>query len=78
MYCLYIILHTVIIGLIIFLKPGLEPGFGLSHVVSTAQAQSKPGRWVGLGSNGPGLGGLWAWPSTSLTSASHQENQHLT
>src|SRR6202034_4281330 len=47
MYCLYIILHAGIIGLIIFLKPGF------SHVASPAQAQFKPTSRLGLG-------GLWA------------------
>jgi hypothetical protein len=42
MYCLYIIFHVGIIGLNIFSKPSLSPGFGLSHVVSAAQAQFKP------------------------------------
>src|SRR5882762_922580 len=54
MHCLYIILHTGIIGLIIFLKPGLEP----------SPTPFKPGRWAGLG-----LDGLWVWPSTSLFTA---------
>src|ERR1700683_5370783 len=39
MYCLYIILHAGIIGLIIFLKPGFEPS------PSPMQAH----RWAGLG-----------------------------
>ena len=33
---------------------------GLSCIKSPAQAQFKPGTWAGLGSNGPGLGRLWA------------------
>src|ERR1700691_5125341 len=56
MYCLYIILHAGIIGLIIFLKPGLEPRLW-------AFSYGKPG------SNGLGLGRLWALgPAQHITS----------
>ena len=36
MHCLYIILHAGIFGLIIFLKPGLSPDFGLWAWPSTS------------------------------------------
>jgi hypothetical protein len=54
-------LHAGIIGLIIFLKPGLEAqalGFPM------LQAQPKPHSSPPVGWAGLGLGGLWAWPST--------------
>ena len=55
MYCLYIILHVGIIGLIIFLKPRLEPRLWAFSCCKPSPSPIQAHLWAGLG-----LGGLWA------------------
>src|ERR1700729_3087680 len=70
MYCLYIILHAGIIGLIIFLKPGLEPRLWAFSYGKPSPSLIQAHQWAGLGWAQTGRAwvgfGLWARPSTSL------------
>src|ERR1700729_2253036 len=70
MYCLYIILHTGIMGLIIFLKPGLEPRLWAFSNGKPSPSPVQARQWAGLGRAQMGQAwvgfGLWAQPSTSL------------
>src|ERR1700728_2670148 len=49
MYCLYIILHAGIIGLIIFLKPGLEPRLWAFSCCKPSSSPIQAHQWAGLG-----------------------------
>jgi len=67
MHCLYIILHT---GIIIFLKPGLEPRLWAFSCCKPSPSPIQARWWAGLGRAQMGWAwvgfGLWARPSTSL------------
>src|ERR1700689_4333184 len=73
MYCLYIILHAGIIGLIIFLKPGLEPRLWAFSYGKPGPSPIQARQWAGPGWAQTGWAwagfGLWARPSTSLNTA---------
>jgi hypothetical protein len=58
MYCLYIILHAGIIGLIIFSKPRLEPRLWAFSCYKPSPSPIQAHRWAGLGLKQAGLG--WA------------------
>jgi hypothetical protein len=60
MHCLYIILHTGIIGFVIFPKPGLEPRLWAFSCCKPSPSPIQAQQWAGLGLNGLGLGRLWA------------------
>src|ERR1700728_1143712 len=70
MYCLYIILHAGIIGLIIFLKPRLEPRLWAFSCCKPSPSPIQAHWRAGLGWGQTGWAwvgfGLWARPSTSL------------
>src|ERR1700734_1084576 len=70
MYCLYMVLHAGIIGLIIFLKPGLEPRLWAFSYGKPSPSPIQAHQWAGLGPAQTGQAwagfGLWARPSTSL------------
>src|ERR1700728_3716127 len=75
MYCLYIVLHAGIIGLIIFLKPGLEPRLWAFSYGKPSPSPIQARQWAGLGWAWVGFG-LWARPSTSLLPKDHHLRLH--
>src|ERR1700728_4251899 len=62
MYCLYIILHAGIIGLIIFLKPRPEPRLWAFSCCKPSPSPIQAHRWAGLGQAQMG----WAWVGFGL------------
>src|ERR1700729_3542361 len=61
MYCLYIVLHAGIIGLIIFLKPGLEPRLWAFSYGKPSPSPIQARQWAGLKRAGLKQAGLgWA------------------
>jgi hypothetical protein len=63
--CLNIILHAGIIGLIVFLKPGPEPGLRASSCRKHSPSSIQACRWAGLGQAQMGWA-LGFGPSISL------------